>query len=54
MRAREVRLGPMSGTLPDPGPAPTLDEVLDFYERRFQMGLTPQERADLLAFLRAL
>jgi cytochrome c peroxidase len=36
------------------GSAATLDEVLDFYERRFQMGLTPQERADLLAFLRAL
>jgi cytochrome c peroxidase len=36
------------------GSAMTLDEVLDFYERRFQIGLTPQERADLLAFLRAL
>jgi cytochrome c peroxidase len=36
------------------GAAATLDEVLDFYEQRFQMGLTPQERADLLAFLRAL
>ena len=36
------------------GSAATLDEVLDFYERRFHMGLTPQERADLLAFLRAL
>ena len=36
------------------GSAATLDEVVDFYERRFQMGLTPQERADLLAFLRAL
>ena len=36
------------------GSAETLDEVLDFYERRFQIGLTPQERSDLLAFLRAL
>jgi cytochrome c peroxidase len=36
------------------GSAATLEEVLDFYERRFQMGLSPQERADLLAFLRAL
>jgi len=36
------------------GSAQTLDEVLDFYEKRFQIGLTPQERADLLAFLRAL
>jgi hypothetical protein len=36
------------------GFAATLDEVLDFYESRFQVGLTPQERSDLLAFLRAL
>jgi hypothetical protein len=36
------------------GFAATLDEVLDFYESRFNIGLTPQERADLLAFLRAL
>jgi cytochrome c peroxidase len=36
------------------GSAMTLDDVLNFYERRFQIGLTPQERADLLAFLRSL
>lgn len=36
------------------GSAQTLEEVLDFYEKRFQIGLTPQERSDLLAFLRAL
>ena len=36
------------------GSAATLDEVIDFYERRFAIGLTPRERADLLAFLRAL
>ena len=36
------------------GSAATLEEVVDFYERRFGIGLSPQERADLLAFLRAL
>jgi cytochrome c peroxidase len=36
------------------GSAATLEEVLEFYERRFHVGLTPQERADLLAFLRAV
>ena len=36
------------------GSATTLDDVLDFYEGRFGIGLTSQERSDLLAFLRAL
>jgi cytochrome c peroxidase len=36
------------------GFAATLNEVLDFYESRFNIGLTARERADLLAFLRAL
>jgi cytochrome c peroxidase len=36
------------------GSAASLDEVLDFYEGRFGLGLTVQERADLLAFLNAL
>lgn len=36
------------------GSAATLDEVIDFYERRFAIGLTSGERADLIAFLRAL
>jgi hypothetical protein len=36
------------------GSATTLDEVVDFYESRFHIGLSPQERSDLLAFLRAL
>lgn len=36
------------------GAAATLDEVVDFYETRFNIGLTPQEKADLVAFLRAL
>jgi cytochrome c peroxidase len=36
------------------GSAQTLDEVIDFYENRFHIGLTPAERADLIAFLRSL
>ena len=36
------------------GAALTLEEVVDFYERRFNIGLSAQERSDLLAFLRAL
>ena len=36
------------------GSASSLDAVLDFYETRFKLGLTPGERADVLAFLRAL
>ena len=36
------------------GAAATLDEALDFYEKRFQLGLSPEERADLIAFLKSL
>ena len=36
------------------GFAATLGEVLDFYESRFNLGLTPRERSDLIAFLEAL
>src|SRR3954469_526696 len=36
------------------GAAATLDEALDFYERRFQLGLSGQERSDLIAFLKSL
>ena len=36
------------------GSAATLEEVVDFYNTRFQLGLTRSEKADLLAFLRAL
>jgi hypothetical protein len=36
------------------GSAATLEDVIDFYERRFQLGLTAQEKSDLAAFLRAL
>jgi len=36
------------------GSAATFDEVIDFYESRFHIGLTAQERADLIAFLKSL
>jgi cytochrome c peroxidase len=36
------------------GAASSLDVVVDFYEQRFSIGLTPLEKADLVAFLRAL
>jgi cytochrome c peroxidase len=36
------------------GSAETLEQVVDFYDTRFHMTLTPQEKADLVAFLRAL
>jgi cytochrome c peroxidase len=36
------------------GSAATLEEVVAFYERRFAIALTAREKADLLAFLRAL
>ena len=36
------------------GSAATLEEVVDFYDRRFAIGLTAQEKADLVAFLKAL
>jgi hypothetical protein len=36
------------------GSAATLEDVIDFYESRFNIGLTAQERSDLIAFLRAL
>jgi cytochrome c peroxidase len=36
------------------GAAATLRQVVEFYNLRFQMGLTDQEKADLEAFLRAL
>jgi len=31
-----------------------LSDVLDFYEKRFNIGFTAQEREDLIAFLNAL
>jgi cytochrome c peroxidase len=36
------------------GMAATLEEVVDFYDRRFTIGFTAQERRDLAAFLRSL
>jgi cytochrome c peroxidase len=36
------------------GMAGSLADVLDFYEKRFNVGLTPQERQDLIAFLNSL
>jgi len=36
------------------GSAATLDEAVDFYDTRFHIGLTPREKADLVAFLKAL
>jgi len=36
------------------GSAATLEAVVDFYDTRFNIGLTTREKADLVAFLRAL
>lgn len=36
------------------GSAATLDDVVAFYDSRFAIGLTPQEHADLVAFLKTL
>jgi len=36
------------------GSAATLSDVVDFYDQRFGIGFTPQEQADLVAFLKAL
>jgi cytochrome c peroxidase len=36
------------------GAAASLDEVVAFYDARFQMGLTAREKADLVAFLKSL
>ena len=36
------------------GSASTIEEVVTFYDKRFNIGFTPQEAADLAAFLKAL
>ena len=36
------------------GSARTLDEVLDFYDKRFHIGFSRREKEDLVAFLSAL
>lgn len=36
------------------GSADSLADVIDFYDKRFNIGFTPQEREDLIAFPNAL
>jgi cytochrome c peroxidase len=36
------------------GSADTLSDVIDFYNKRFTVGITPQEKKDLIAFLNSL
>lgn len=36
------------------GAAASLEQVVEFYNQRFQMGLTAQEKGDLVAFLKSL
>lgn len=36
------------------GSAATLADVVDFYNQRFSLGLTPRQKSDLVAFLRTL
>jgi len=36
------------------GSADSLDDVIDFYNRRFNVGFSPQEKRDLIAFLSTL
>jgi len=36
------------------GMAKNLDEAVDFYDTRFEIGLSTDEKADLIAFLRTL
>jgi cytochrome c peroxidase len=36
------------------GSANSLDDAVEFYDKRFNIGLTPREKMDLVAFLSAL
>ena len=36
------------------GSADTIEDVIEFYNKRFNVGFTPQEKADLAAFLKTL
>ena len=36
------------------GSAATLADTVNFYDQRFELHLTPQQKSDLVAFLRAL
>lgn len=59
-RASRFREGPILRALAARAPyfhngsAATLADVVDFYDKRFNIGLTSQERSDLIAFLLAL
>jgi cytochrome c peroxidase len=36
------------------GSAQSLADVVDFYDKRFNIGFTPREKRDLIAFLNSL
>jgi cytochrome c peroxidase len=36
------------------GAAATLGDAVEFYDQRFNLSLSPQQRADLVAFLQTL
>jgi hypothetical protein len=36
------------------GEAATLNDAVEFYNQRFNLSLTPQQKADLVAFLQSL
>jgi cytochrome c peroxidase len=36
------------------GSAKSVDDIVEFYNQRFNIGFTPQEKSDLIAFLRTL
>jgi hypothetical protein len=52
--------GPILRALPSRAPyfhngsADSLSDVVDFYDKRFHIGLTPREKEDLIAFLSTL
>jgi cytochrome c peroxidase len=52
-RARSCAAWPRAPYFHD-GSAPTLQAVIEFYDQRFGIGLTPQQKSDLAAFLNSL
>ena len=36
------------------GAARSIEDVVEFYEKRFNIGFTPKEKSDLIAFLNSL
>jgi cytochrome c peroxidase len=52
-RAHPARVGGPRSVFHN-GAAATLEEAVDFYDTRFNIGLTAREKADLVAFLKAL